>query len=334
MPMEHALVTKRSNPFQSIYEACNAGNSKEKLASLPDFPRLLDIEATNSCNFRCLMCPTGNHSMRRKTGFMSDEVYFKIINEIKKTRTPLRFIQWGEPLLHPRITEFLCIAHGHGILTHLNTNGSKLSQEIIEELIGSGLDSIKFSFQGVDAKGYLEMRSTDFFDELMYWVKLFWDIRGGRDRPYIHVSTTITYESLDAVSAFKEHLAEFVDYVSVGRTMLDQIDLNAVKLRPPEVDRLRWLKEQESVVKVHPECPEVFDKMSINWDGSVAACCADADEKMIVGSVLDTSLRSIWHNEKMSVYRNKLADMRHDELELCRNCWDYQSLQIQGIQGV
>lgn len=325
-------MTKRSNPFQSIYEACNAGNSREKLAALPAFPRLLDIEATNSCNFRCLMCPTGNHSMRRKTGFMTEEVYQKIIDEIRETRTPLRFIQWGEPLLHPHILKFLRIAHEHGILTHLNTNGSKLSREVIEELIDSGLDSIKFSFQGVDTKSYLEMRSTDFFEELMHWVKLFWEIRGDRQLPYIHVSTTITYESLATVSAFKERVGEFVDYVSVGRTMLDQIDLNAVRLRPTEVDRLRWLKEQESVVKVHPECPEVFDKMSINWDGSVSACCADADEKMVIGSILDSSLQSMWSNEKMNYYRNKLVEMRHDELELCRNCWDYQSLQIQGIQ--
>lgn len=327
-------MNTRRNPFEEIYAACNAGGSKEKLGRLPDFPRLFDIEATNSCNFRCLMCPTGNHSMKRKTGFMSDETYERIIAEIRLTRTPLRFIQWGEPLLHPRIVEFLKLAHENGILTHLNTNGSKLTDELIERLIGSGLDSIKFSFQGVDAKSYAEMRSTDFFEELMSWVKRFWEIRGDAARPYIHVSTTITYESPETVARFKSRVGEFVDYVSVGRTMLDQIDLNAVRLRPPEVDRLRWLKEQESVVKVHPECPEVFDKMSINWDGIVSACCADADEKMVVGSVMSSSLRDLWHSETMNRYRLLLADMRHDELDLCRNCWDYQSLQIPGVQNV
>lgn len=324
----------RTNPFEEIYAACNAGDSRKKLRNLPPFPRLFDIEATNSCNFRCLMCPTGNHSMKRQTGFMSDETYERIIAEIRHTRTPLRFIQWGEPLLHPRIVDFLSLAHENGILTHLNTNGSKLTDELIGRLIGSGLDSIKFSFQGVDPKSYAEMRSTDFFEELMNRVRRFWEIRGDAARPYIHVSTTVTYESPETVAQFKARVGDFVDYVSVGRTMLDQIDLNAVRLRPPEVDRLRWLKEQESVVKVHPECPEVFDKMSINWDGTVAACCADADEKMVVGSVMSSSLRDLWQGEAMNRYRRLLADMQHDELDLCRNCWDYQSLQIPGIQNV
>ena len=64
--------------------------------------------------------------------------------------------------------------------------------------------------------------------------------------------------------------------------------------------------------------------MSIFWDGSVSACCGDADKKMLIGSVVDNTLEEVWHSEKMNQYRTILADMRYD----------YQSLSNTGKQGL
>ena len=67
-------------------------------------------------------------------------------------------------------------------------------------------------------------------------------------------------------------------------------------------------------------CPEVFGKLSVNWDGTISACCGDYDNKMLVGDVKESSLEKIWHSPKMNYYRKMLKEMRHSELELCRNC--------------
>ncbi|MDO8607356.1 MAG: radical SAM protein [Phaeospirillum sp.] len=320
------------NPFSPIYQKCNTGNSQSKLAELPAFPRLLDIEMTNTCNFRCLMCPTGTFSMQRPKGFMAEDVFYKILDEITPHKTPLRFIRWGEPLMHPKLVEFVSAAHGRGVLTHINTNGSKLDAAYIGALIDAGLDSIKFSFQGVDRKSFNEMRNIDFFDDLIATIRLFGDIRGDRPRPYVHVSTTITYENREQVETFKALLTPLVDLVTVGRTVLEHVDLKTVRLRPDEMKMLTFLKDQETVVRKHPECPEVFDKMSINWDGGVTACCGDSDNLMTIGSVRDNSLDAIWNSEKLNEYRGMLADMRHDELPLCKTCYDYHGLQTPGLQ--
>lgn len=68
------------------------------------------------------------------------------------------------------------------------------------------------------------------------------------------------------------------------------------------------------------QCPEVFGKLSVNWDGTVSACCGDYDNKMLVGDVKENSLEKIWHSSKMNHYRKMLKEMRHSELPLCRNC--------------
>lgn len=324
---------KRVNPFASIYTDCNAGDSAAKLSNLPDFPRILDLEMTNACNFRCLMCPTGNLSMKRKTGFMDETIFNKVLAEIRPKKTALRFIRWGEPLLHPKTVDFISMAHGAGILTHINTNGSQLNEEVIQALVDSGLDSIKFSFQGVDSETYAEMRNTDYFEELLARIALFWKIRGNRERPYISASTTITYESKDLTRRFLERIEPIVDQVSIGRTVLSGFfDPAAVRLSPEKTAVIRNLIRMESVVRVHPQCPEVFDKMSIDWDGSVTACCGDYDRIMTIGSVLSDSLQDIWLSERMDYYRRMLADMRHDELDLCKICWDYHGIQNPGLQ--
>jgi MoaA/NifB/PqqE/SkfB family radical SAM enzyme len=316
----------RSNKFQPIYDLCNEGASPAKFANLPAFPRLIDVELTNLCNFRCLMCPTGTFSQRRDKGFMSDEVYLKLLDEIAPYGTALRFIRFGEPTMHPRFVDYIAMAHERGLLTHVNTNGSKMDEAMMHALCDIPLDSMKFSFQGVDRKSYGEMRNIDFFDELVKVIARFVEIRGARALPYVHVSTSITYEASQQVAHFKSLMEATVDKVSVGHTVLDHLDMNAIRLRPHEFEMLKWLKTQQSLVKEHPECPEVYDKLSLNWDGSVSACCTDSDNVMLVGDLRTHTVDEIWRSEALMRHREVLARHGHDELPLCKNCYNYAGL--------
>jgi radical SAM protein with 4Fe4S-binding SPASM domain len=311
----------RKNPFQPIYDQCNSGNSKEKLKNLPAFPRYIDIEMTNTCNFTCIMCPTGNNMQKRKKGFMKEAIFNKIIDEISEYQTPLRFIRWGEPTMHPKIIEFLKSCNDKGIITHMNTNGSYMDEEMIQKLLDVPLDSLKFSFQGVDRFSYEEMRNIDYYDELLTVIENVHRMRGEAEKPYIYISTTTTYEDKKLISSFKKEMEKIADQVGVGETVLDYIDMDTIKLKDKDRERLEWLKTQESVQKVHPECPEVFDKMSINWDGTVTACDGDFNNVMLLGDLNKQSLAEIWTGEAMQHYRSMLADMRHDELALCKHCY-------------
>jgi MoaA/NifB/PqqE/SkfB family radical SAM enzyme len=118
----------RINPFAAIYHLCNDPRNRGDPAMLPDFPRYVDIELTNACNFKCLMCPTGTGIAKRKKGYMSEKIFNKLFDELKQHKTPVRFIGWGEPLLHPKLTMYLSVCQQNGMLTHLNTNGLLLDE--------------------------------------------------------------------------------------------------------------------------------------------------------------------------------------------------------------
>ncbi len=313
----------RVNPFRSIYDICNSGTAQSKINNLPMFPRIIDIEISNHCNFHCLMCYTGNMASRRKRGFMPEDIYLKFLDQISPHHTPIRFIGWGEPTLHPQWLHYFEEAKKRNLLVHFNTNGSTLTQEIVEKLLQLNIDSIKFSFQGVDRVSYKEMRNIDFFDKLIKNVSMIHKARGEQVNPFIHVSTTTTYESNDTISDFNSRLSSITDLVTVGRTVLDHVDLNRVKLCEDAKNRLAYLKTCQSVNKVHPDCPEIFDKLSINWDGKISACCGDYDDLMVVGNIISDPLSDIWSNPLMNNYRRILANNDHDKLTLCRNCWAY-----------
>jgi len=324
----------RTNPFDAVYTIMNTRSPQEKLADMPVFPRLMDVELTNICNYHCLMCPVGVGTQVRPKGTMSEEVFASVLDQAAEHGCHLRFILWGEPTLHPRWLDYLERVVQRGLFAHFNTNGSRITAEDMRRLVDMGAHSVKFSFQGVDRKSYREMRSTDYFEELMAKVELLHRIRGAAAFPYIHVSTTITYEGPELVAAFRERVAAFTDKATVGRTELERFDISKARLTDEERAVLARMKQEDKLVRRHPRCPEVFDKLSVLWDGRVSACCRDFDAAMLVGDVRETPLAEIWKSPRIEAYRAGLARGEYDRFPLCRICWDYHGLQTPGLQGV
>lgn len=324
----------RSNPFDPVYKILNTVEPAEKLASMPDFPRLMDVELTNSCNFHCLMCPVGVGTQRRPKGFMSEEVFAAVLAQAAEHKCPLRFILWGEPTLHPRWVEYLGRAVQAGLLVHFNTNGSRMEADDMRRLVDLGVHSVKFSFQGVDRKSYREMRNTDYYEQLLAKIELLHGIRGEAPNPFIHASTTITYEGPELVAAFRKRASAFTDKITVGRTELDRFDATNAKLSPDELAVLERMRAEDQLVQKHPRCAEVFDKLSVYWDGRVSVCCRDFEGVMQVGDLREQPLAEIWKTAKAQAYREALARGEYDKFPLCRRCWDYYGLQTPGLQGV
>lgn len=309
------------NVFQPLYDACNTGTNAAKYAALAGFPSLIDIEPSGLCNQRCSMCPTGLMSLGRPQNFMAEATFDKIVWECMEHGTAIRMIGWGEPTLNPNIVEFVSRAYVSGLDTHINTNGTKIDAYMAAALIDAGLSSLKFSFQGVDRESYREMRRSDFFDDLMVAIRTTHEVRGGRALPFLQASTSTTYETDEQIEAFRALVSPYVDQVTVGKTIFDYVDRDKV----PERHRARFAAAAAKATdaKRHPSpCPEVWEKVSIHWDGSVVTCCNDFGDLNVLGNVNETSIASMWRHPKMEKYRQRLAADDYS-LPLCRTCFSY-----------
>jgi radical SAM protein with 4Fe4S-binding SPASM domain len=167
------------------------------------------------------------------------------------------------------------------------------------------------------------MRYGQSYKKLVDTVKLFHKLRGGLPHPFLHITTTVTYETPEMIQAFQEELSPFVDSIAVGHTNLAHISFEMTKLPEEAKELLDNLKNRQTINEVYSRCNEVFDKISINWDGSVSACCGDYDNYMVVGNLNETTLRDIWQNSlELKNYRDMLKNFRHKELSLCKTCYE------------
>ncbi len=280
----------RENPFTEIYKACNAGATNQEKNVLRNTlytePILMDIELTNTCNLQCYMCPTGTGSMKRKKGFMPQNVMDAIVENLRDSSIAgIRFILWGEPVLHPQFLHFAKRIKDLGKLVHFNTNGILLTEEIMRALVDMQIDSVKFSFQGVDQKSYEEMRFGSDWNRLIENIRMLCNLRGERERPYIQISTTITDESKEQVQKFIDEVQPLCECVNVGQTILNHLrveDMNIAEERRKEFLKLR---ERQTLIGKHFKvCPEIYNKLSILWNGDVTMCCGDFEGRdMVLG---------------------------------------------------
>ena len=295
----------RTNAFRKIYD-------KETYRGLSRgrFPEVVDVELTNNCNLNCKMC--ARQGMERLRGFMSKEVFESMAVECVQFGAGIRLIGWGEPFLHPNIIEFCKYVKDLNTmdpisgevkesLLHITTNGQIITEKQMKALVDMRLDSIIFSFQGATKEGYEDMRRGASYDKIKNNILKLLEIRGDKVKPFIHVSSTMTFETKEEISAFVNYWEKIVDSVDVGKTQ---------PLEPPKGEYIYYRP-----------CAEVFHKLSVKWDGQVSACCADTDNLLIVGTIKQNTLYDIWNNSQvLRSIRTLLANNKHRLLSLCKNC--------------
>jgi len=295
----------RKNPFQEIYSR----ETFKKFATYR-FPEIVDVELTNNCNLNCKMCARQN--MTRLKGFMSKETFESLAFECIQNNAGVRLIGWGEPFLHPQIVEFCGYVKSQTIIdplslkeksspVHITTNGQLIKVSQMEELVKIGLDSIIFSMQGATKEGYETMRVGSNYDKLKENILKLKEIRGDNEKPFIQISSTMTFETKDEISEFVDYWGKIVDEVVVGKT------------QPLEYPKDEYI--------YYKPCLEVFHKLTVKWDGQVSCCCADSNNMLVVGAIGQNTLFNIWNNNQvLDSIRKLLLNNKQRSLSLCKNC--------------
>jgi MoaA/NifB/PqqE/SkfB family radical SAM enzyme len=311
--------SNRENPFRSIYDSEHFKTVLMNKDEICEFPFLVDIELTNHCNLKCIFC--GQQAMTREKGFISEGTFQKIIDECSLHSTPVRFIRWGEPFLHEKIIDFCKYTKSKDVPLHITNNGLVIKESDMRALIDMEVDSLIFSFQGTTKEQYEIMRNNKLYDKLTSNIHKLIKMRGNKSKPFIHISSTITDESGIEKENFINAWGHIVDSVDIGKTNLSRIPDHKIE-STETVDKVKTLREQEAIKKEYRPCNEVYQKLSVNWDGKVTCCCGDYDDFLIVGNISDDTLYNIWNNSKeLKAFRELLDNMLHRSLSLCSTCY-------------
>lgn len=283
-------------------EKVDLGKVRDTLKETP-YPVNLVLETCAVCNLRCLMCPY--KTMKRKNGYMSKELYEKIIKEIANSSpmdTAIWFAFMGEPLLHNGIFSRIAYAKKMGIeKTCLNTNATMVNDAVSEVLKDSGIDKVFVSVDAYDYRTYNKIKGVDFkFGHIEDKVESLVD--AGID---VTVQFIVMDENRDEEQLFKDH------WIKKGAK---------VKIR----NKLGWggkLSEDREIPERNMPCPWLMRQMIVLWDGCVAQCDGDYEGEHIKGNANDSSIYSIWNGE-LAELRNKHCSGNYD-FEPCKTCNDW-----------
>jgi MoaA/NifB/PqqE/SkfB family radical SAM enzyme len=234
---------------------------------------------------------------------MNLDTFNRIIDECKEYGTGIRFIRWGEPFLHPDILEYIKIVKDNKLPLHITTNGLLLDKTILKQLVRLKLDSIIFSMQGLDKEMYEKYRNNKMYDVLVKNIKNLASYRHFLTKlPFMAITTTISQNEWKDRSKFIEYWDKYVDDVKVGITNFSRLD--------------------ESTGN-HIICKEPWQKLSVDWDGNISACCVDYDRLLNIGKIENKKdIYNYWNNSHiLESYRFLISSGKHDSLSLCRKCY-------------
>lgn len=296
------------------------------------YPYVMIIDPSSICQLRCPGCPTGIDNelrrakrldeTRRPLSLLARGILDSILNECGDVLFACHFFNWGEPLLNEDLPEYIASASRRDIYTKVDTNFSlKCSDELLEELLLSGLDELAVSADGFSQRTYEQYRVGGRFDLVMENLERLIETRGrlGRD-------TKITWNFL--LYSFNEHEAEDIaafckqrninflarDAIINTRTHADWLPTyrregkpNPYRVRRPPSD----FATPAGLLPLYPgrptgrTCAWHYSYTSVNADGSVLPCCKLFDQKHDFGRVTATpgSFGKLWNNQNFQTVR-------------------------------
>lgn len=296
--MKESIVARITENWEKI-------DRMEKSGVAP-VPRLIMLEVTNACNLRCEMC--GNKNMKRVRGRMPLELGRKAIREAAEAGIrEVALYTTGEPLLYPDIEELITEAKKNNLRCILTSNGLLLNEDTAEMLCRSGLDSFKFSIDGASRQEYEAIRSGGNFNTILKNVQLLKETRDRmRSGMSIICAMVLMKKNRGNVPEFKKTFSPLADEVLISH-------VTSLGGKNGEGDLFK-------AGKAPRPCRLLWDRVIINYDGKITACCVDFDADMVYGDYNSGSLLEAWNNATMQAWRKNHLMNRTDAMPLCSKC--------------
>ena len=290
--------------------------------------RLENIELTNKCPMKCIMC-IRTYKMTRPQGFMDIGVFKKIIDELSKLDPP--FIHepgfWlhdlGESLLHPEFDKMIGYCYEKGVKAGLAVNPLVMGDDIARRLIDAKPNLLFFSLDGHDDQSFYKIRGvpnaySKSKENVLNFLKIKKEVGSKIKTVVSMVDFPGNRESIDKMRAYWERL-EGVDRFFIKPFTEWNGEVEEIKGLVFENGKSNDVVAIEENKSGHVKCWTPWLHMSVTWDGYVVPCCYDYDKKYVLGNVKDSNLIEIWNGEKIQQLRKEFLS-GNVENPLCKKC--------------
>ncbi|MHA1650041.1 MAG: radical SAM/SPASM domain-containing protein [Candidatus Helarchaeota archaeon] len=209
-------MAREEKLLQTLQKITNILNQDlPQLASIIG-PKSIQLEITNLCNLRCIMCDRWKWDTHLQ-GDLTKEDLFSLFDELASLNTQHILFSGGEPLLRPDFKELVQYLNQKGIAITLITNGTLLTEDIATLLIKSDA-TIIFSVDGSNDAIYSQIRGREgLLTKIIENIKNVGKIKKSEKKGFISMHFVIQPFNLEDVFSFFELAKTLsVDAVSYG----------------------------------------------------------------------------------------------------------------------
>lgn len=231
--------------------------------------------------------------MTRPKGEMSDDLFYKIVEEGKKIRHSY-FVPFlnGEPFIFSRIYRWLDYLQERRARTHIFTNAEFVD---VDRVTGyNNISVLCVSLNAATKETYDKVVRGPRFETVVKNTERMIE----KAQCPMYVSMVVVEQNKHEVDLFREKWgrhAIFGEFKNWGG-----------KIHDPEE------RDGERV-----PCWTVLHTLNILWDGRVVPCCLDYDGEVITGDVNEQSLLEVWDGMQPLRRKHQAGDFN---VPLCRDC--------------
>jgi radical SAM protein with 4Fe4S-binding SPASM domain len=243
---------------------------------------------------------------------MDFDLFCRIINDasligVKRIHLYLH----GEPMLHPQIVEMIRYIKTKNIGVNLTTNGILFNQERMESILRSGVNSadyIVFSILGCSKKVHEKIMKGVNHDKVLKNIYDFLELRKkhGTNGPVIETIFYTMAENKHETEAFVEFWRGIVDHARIVGKISEYFS---------------GYKKRESAIPPRKQtCKNLWERMTVFWNGDVTLCCADIDGDCLLGSLKTQSIKDVWNSRKLLSIKKIHKEKQFQKMPLCLRC--------------
>ena len=296
------------------------------------------VDILSSCNLKCASCPHSIEETDVPKGSMTLETFKSVFDKIMEDSpftSHISLYSWGEPLLHPYLSEIINYVHDRNVAVALSSNLSIKFRSRLDKIIQSNPDSLKVSLSGFFPDAYNNTHQGGDIELVKANLIL---IRKLIDKYNANTLVDINYHlykdncgmNIDEMEKFANNLGFIVSKTYALVMPLERV-IAHVEGKPDLQTKLlednllvtidEGIKASSKSILPENTCPFRENQININADLSVPICCTvwQRDENVVAKNFLESNLDEINKNKKNVDLCNKCMKLRLPEYNMGLN---------------
>ena len=180
----------------------------------------------------------------------------------------------------------------------VTSHGGLLTEHMAKGLLDSGLDKLKISVQSLNAGTYWNIMRLP-LDKTLKNIDHFLELKkkGGYKLPRLEIVMVDSIQTHDEIPQIRRYWQdrEIKLYIEPVENRADQHNIRDTAVGEHRLKSFSW-------------CRRLMEQIYILYDGRIVQCCADWEQRSIMGDLNAHRLADIWYGQRYTDYRRRFAE--------------------------